>query len=190
MGYDPLAESVALIEGAVPDSPPRLSRRRRFAPLAVDVDGDVACTLFARRSVGHVAEETWTLARRGQEWALLGGGGGGFEEDALADRPDRAALGGHLVGNGGGATIRNAGRLMPWGARYVSYAVLRASREVARVVVGARELPVPRHGHLVVVWAGRQPPTATAWSADGRPLGGRRLDLRPSRLPEEYRDRS
>ncbi|MGY1839910.1 MULTISPECIES: hypothetical protein [unclassified Modestobacter] len=188
MTYDALAESIALIEGGVPEAPPRLSRRRRFAPLAVDVDGDVACTLFARRGVGSVAEETWALVRRGQEWALLGGGGGGLEDEDLADRPDAAAQGGHLRWTGGGSAARNAGRLMPWGARHVSYAVLRASREVDRVVVGAREIRVPRHGHLVVVWGGKQPPTAAAVAADGRRLVVLRVDRR-SRLPEWYRYR-
>ncbi|SEK65223.1 hypothetical protein SAMN04515665_10424 [Blastococcus sp. DSM 46786] len=188
MAYDALAESIALIERGVPEAPPRLSRRRRFAALAVDVDGDVACTLFARRSVGYVAEETWVLVRRGQEWVLLGGGGSGFEDDDLADRPDAAALSGQLLLTGSGSVLRNGGRSLPWGARYVSYARVRASREVDRLVVGARRLAVPRHGHLVVVWAGRRPPTAEALARDGRRLESRRLDLRSPRLPEVYRD--
>ncbi|MDP5181718.1 hypothetical protein QOZ88_03635 [Blastococcus sp. BMG 814] len=188
MAYDAFAESIAIIEHGVPDAPPRLSRRRRFAALAVDVDGDVACTYFARRGVGSVAEETWVLVRRGQEWMLLGGGGGGLEDDDLADRPAAAALGGQLVLTGGGSVLRNGGRLLPWGARYASYATLRASREVDRLRVGARLLAVPRHGHLVVVWAGRRPPTAETLAADGHRLGRRRLDLRSPRLPEVYRD--
>ncbi|MCZ2817544.1 hypothetical protein [Modestobacter sp. VKM Ac-2984] len=186
MAYDALAESIALIEHGVPEAPPRLSRRRRFVPLGVDVDGDVACTLFARRSVGHVARETWALVRRGQAWAVLGGGGGGLEEDDLTDRPGAAVLGGHLVWTGGGATARNAGRSMPWGARYVSHALLRAGPAVDRVVVGGREIRVPRHGHLVVVWGGKQPPAAEALTSDGRRLVSLRVDRR-SRLPEWYR---
>ncbi|MGY1848177.1 MULTISPECIES: hypothetical protein [unclassified Blastococcus] len=188
MAYDALTESIALLERGVPDSPPRISRRRRFAPLAVDVDGDVACTLFARRSVGCAVQEAWVLVRRGAQWSLLGGGGGGgFEDDDLADRPAAAALGGHLLWRGGGSSLRNAGRLLPWGARYVSYAVLRASAEVDRVVVGPREIRVPRHGHLVVVWDG-VPPLVEARAADGRLLAARRVDLRRRRLPEAYRD--
>ncbi|MCZ2803888.1 hypothetical protein O2W18_02090 [Modestobacter sp. VKM Ac-2983] len=186
MAYDPLAESIALIEQGVPEAPPRLSRRRRFVPLAVDVEGDVACTLFARRSVGHVAAETWALARRGQEWAVLGGGGSSLDEEDLTDRPGAAALGGHLIRTGGGSTLRNAGRSMPWGARHVSQAVLRASSAVDRVVVSGREIPVPRHGHLVVVWGGKQPPTAEALTSDGRQLVTLRVDRR-TRLPEWYR---
>ncbi|MGY1722040.1 hypothetical protein [Blastococcus sp. SYSU DS0533] len=188
MAYDALAESIALIENGAPGTPARLSRRRRFAPLSVDVDGDVACTLFARRSVGSVAEETWVLVRRGQGWVLLGGGGGGLEDDDLADRPAAATLGGQLRLTGGGAVLRNGGRLLPWGARYASYATLRASREVGSLRVGARLLAVPRHGHVVVVWAGRRPPTAEALAPDGRRLGSVRLDLRSPRLPEVYRD--
>ncbi|MGY1748310.1 hypothetical protein [Modestobacter sp. SYSU DS0511] len=185
MAYDALTESLALLEHGLPEAPPRLSRRRRFAPLAVDVDGDVACTMFARRSVGYVAEETWALVRRGQEWVVLGGGGSGLEDEDLAGRPDAVTQGGHLRWTGGGSANRSAGRLMPWGARYVSYAVLRASSAVDRVLVGPREIPVPRHGHLVVVWGGRQPPTAEAVAADGRRLVSQRVDRR-TRLPEWY----
>ncbi|MCF6737692.1 hypothetical protein [Blastococcus sp. KM273129] len=188
MAYDALAESFVLIEGGVPDAPARLSRRRRFAALAVDVDGDVACTCFARRGVGSVVQETWVLVRRGQEWVLLGGGGGGLERDDLADRPVAAALGGPVALTGGGSVLRDGGRLLPWGARHASYATLRASREVDRLRVGARLLAVPRHGHLVVVWAGQRPPTADALAGDGRPLASLRLDLRSPRLPEVYRD--
>ncbi|MGY1827917.1 hypothetical protein [Blastococcus sp. SYSU DS0541] len=77
---------------------------------------------------------------------------------------------------------------MPWGARYVSYARVRASREVDRLAVGTRLLRVPRHGHLVVVWAGRRPPTAEALDADGRSLCSRRLDVHSSRFPGVHRD--
>jgi hypothetical protein len=72
-------------------------------------------------------------------------------------------------------------RWAPWG-RWVSYAELRASAEVAAVHVGQRVLAVPRHGHLVVVWSGRRPPVAVATGPDGRELGRVALaDVRKTR---------
>ncbi|MEU2351069.1 hypothetical protein [Modestobacter sp. NPDC049651] len=187
MAYDALAESLALIEHGVTADPPRLSRRRRFAPLAVDVDGDVACTLFTRRGVAGFSRETHVLARDGGVWRSLGGGGvDGEDDDGLGDRPPAAELGGHLVVGGTGSVARSSGGLLPGRARYVHDAELRASREVVRVVVGARELDVPRHGQLVVVWSGRRPPAAVPVLADGRRLPGVPLELRSG--PVAYRD--
>jgi hypothetical protein len=168
VAYDRLAESVRLIEHGVPEAPARLSRRRRFAALAVDVDGDVACTLFVVRGPGHVRQEFHVLVRRSGTWTVLGGGGGGSETDGLADRPPPEQLGRPVVVEGGGSVLRDADRLVPWGARYVRYAGVLASSAVHTVEVGDRVLAVPRHGRLVVVWAGRRPPTAVARAADGR----------------------
>ena len=179
MAYDRTAESIALIEHGLPAPPPRLSRRRRWAALAVDVDDDVACTLFTVRGPGHVRHETHLLARADGVWTVLGGGGGGGDDGDLADRPTTARLGAPTVVQGRGSVLRNAGRLMPWGARYVHDAELLVSSDVHSVVVaGARVLPVPRHGHLVVVWSGRRPPGVVARDAAGRPLGVVSLGLR------------
>src|SRR3712207_1497735 len=76
VAYDRLAESIRLIEHGVPEAPARLSRRRRFAPLAVDVDGDVAASLFVVRGAGHFRQEAHVLVRRSGTWTMLGGGGG------------------------------------------------------------------------------------------------------------------
>ena len=185
MSYDPFAVSLALIEHGVRDDPPRLSRRRRFAPMAVDVAGDVACTLVARRGAGYVEHQTHLLVRRDGSWHLLGGGGAGREDDGLDDRPAADQLGGPVVVQGGGSALRDAGRRMPWGARYVHDATLRAAAEVDAVVVdGRRRLPVPRHGHLVVVWAGRRPPAVTAHGTGGELLAA--VPLRFRGAPEVY----
>src|SRR6478752_1832458 len=90
MSYDALAASVLLIGARQPFPVPRLSRRRRFAAMAVDVAGDHASTMFLRRSVGCDVQETWVLARREDRWRVLGGGGGTVDHDAglLADRPE------------------------------------------------------------------------------------------------------
>jgi hypothetical protein len=168
VAYDRLAESVRILEHGVPEAPPRLSRRRRFAALAADVDGDAACTLFVVRGPGHVRQEAHVLVRRDGTWTMLGGGGGGSDTDGLADRPPPERLGGPVVVSGSGSVLSNADRLMPWGARYIRYAEVRASSAVHTVEVGDRVLRVPRHGNLVVVWASRRPPAAVARAADGR----------------------
>jgi hypothetical protein len=168
VAYDRLAESVRLIEHGVPEAPARLSRRRRFAALAVDVDDDVACSLFVVRGPGHFRQEAHVLVRGSGTWTMLGGGGGGSDTDGLADRPTPEQLGGPLVVEGSGSVMRDADRLMPWGARYVRYTEVLASSAVHTVDVGDRVLAVPRHGRLVVVWATRRPPAAEARAADGR----------------------
>jgi hypothetical protein len=61
----------------------------------------------------------------------------------------------------------NADRRMPWGTRYVRFAEVLASSAVHTVQVADRVLEVPRHGHLVVVWATRRPPAAVARAAEG-----------------------
>lgn len=67
--YDVLAESVELIESRRLPPVPRLSRRRRFAAMSVDVDGDVAVTTFARRRVNCIWQDTHVLALRdGDRW--------------------------------------------------------------------------------------------------------------------------
>lgn len=140
MSYDRLAECLQLIEHGPPAvTPERLSRRTRFVPLAVDVVGDVAATMFVRRSVSGTPEvEDHVLERVAGEWRLLGGSGGSGDDDLLSDRPPHAELGGLLRGHGGGSTAR-AGRGSRRGLRppfrYVRYGEYRAACEVDRVVV-------------------------------------------------------
>ena len=175
MAYDALAESIAVIEHGLPIAPPRLSRRRRFAALAVDVDRDVACTLFSVRAPGGFRQETHSFARRGGGWVLVGGGGSGQDEDGLADRPSTGQLGATLVSRGSGSVLRE-GRLMPWGARYVRHAELLVSQDVHDVLVaGDRVLRAPRYGRLVVVWSTRRPPAIVARDREGRPVGDLQL---------------
>jgi hypothetical protein len=87
MAYDLLQESVALIEAGRAEPVRSLSRRRRFAAMAVDVAGDVAVTMFARRGVGCVQQEIHVLALRDGAWTWLGGGGASSDDGLLADRP-------------------------------------------------------------------------------------------------------
>jgi hypothetical protein len=185
VAYDVEAESRALIAHGLTEDPVRLSRRRRFAAMAVDVDGDVACTKFVRRSVGSFEHMCHVLVRRGAGWLYLGGGGSGAETDGLEDRPAARQLGGHVVVQGSGGVADDTGRRMPWSGRWISYAELRVSASATSVHVGDRVLPVPRHGHVVVVWTGRRAPVAVAHGADGRPLAG--VGLPGRRSPAELR---
>ncbi|MCQ0014864.1 hypothetical protein [Actinomadura madurae] len=85
-------------------------------------------------------------------------------------------MGRHLLKYGSGRTVRNSNRLLPWGAKWVNEARLRASAEVVRVRVGKRILDVPEHGHVVVVWGARRGPVVEALAADGSVLDALDLD--------------
>lgn len=181
-----MAESVALIESRRLDPVRRLTRRRRFAAMAVDVAGDVAASMFARRGVRCIWQETHVLALRHGQWARLGGGGLSSDEDLLADRP--AQLPGYLtIGrdtvtgadpkviavNGSGGVLDDcdvADRRRDSG-RWISYADVRVNAQVTSVQACDRWLRVPWHGHVLLVWSQRQPPRVIAHDDGGRALG-------------------
>jgi hypothetical protein len=108
--------------------------------MAVDVAGDVAASMFARRGVGRLWKEIYVLALRGGEWTWLGGGASDGDQDLLADRP--AVLpGSRSPGSAAGADPRimslsgrggvlDDGGTDPWspGTRWISYADLRVKR--------------------------------------------------------------
>lgn len=178
MSYDAWEESTRLIEHGLPDVPDRLSRRRRFVPLAVDVDGDVAVTMFVRRGVnGEPWRDDWTLCRSQHGWRLLGGGSGNGMDNPLRDRPS-AQFDGLWLWMGSGATNRDAGRLLPIPpARFIRHTALRVAAEVHAVeVAGRRRIVVPRHGTVCLVWGSRRPPALALLDADGYEL--ERIDLR------------
>jgi hypothetical protein len=181
--YDALAESVRLIEDGPPEpAKARLSRRVRHVPLAVDVDGPIAVTLFARRGPGRVAYEQHVLVRRDGMWSTVGGGGWTTDE-ALDDAPAAADLGGHLDLSGGGTLHVGGGPGLPG---VVRYAVVRAAREVATVLVADRPVPVPPHGWLVAVWPDGRSPGLTALDATGAVLATVDPGPRCVRMPEVY----
>ena len=171
MSYDAVAESVRLLEGFPPSDVARLSRRVRFVPLAVDRDGDVAATCFLRRGVsGAALMDTHVLERTADRWRLLGGGGGPGDH-ALTPRPSRVESG-VAVCPGAGGVARSGNRLLPWRRRddWISFAEIRAAREVVVLRVGERIVPVAAHGCAVVVWT-RRPPRVQALDAAGTVLG-------------------
>ncbi|MFC4912617.1 hypothetical protein [Actinomadura gamaensis] len=141
------------------------------ALLSHDVDGDIAVVSVLRRGGGmllpdEVMIEGLTFQFRGGEWMELGGGSGSAPARPL-DRCSEEELGGALRVYGSGRTVRNADRLLPWGAKWVNQARLRAAAGVATVRVGSRLLRVPEHGHLAIVWGTRRAPVLEALDADG-----------------------
>jgi hypothetical protein len=186
VAYDALAESLALIESRHVEPVRRLTRRRRFAAMAVDVAGDLAVSMFARRGVGCIWQETHVFALRDGQWAWLGGGGGTSDADLLADRPavlpDYLRLGRDAVTgadpqiiavNGMGGVLDGCdepdGR--PDNGRWISHADVRVNALVRSVQVSGRWLSVPWHGHVVLVWSGGPPPRVVAHDDSGQALG-------------------
>ncbi|MFC4052293.1 hypothetical protein ACFOY4_21630 [Actinomadura syzygii] len=179
-------ECLRLLRDGLPDpAPAAFDDGRGFLPLGLDMDGDVAVVTLLH-NLGDPASgpgafiEGFTFHRRDGEWMELGGGGGSAPDDALARRSS-GEMGRHLLKYGSGRTVRNAGRLLPWGAKWVNEARLRASAEVARIRVGTRLMDVPEHGHVAVVWGSRQGPVVEALAADGSVLDT--LDLGRQAVP-------
>ncbi|WP_214055577.1 hypothetical protein [Nocardioides aquaticus] len=157
MTYDELGESIRLIEGVPVAGRERLTRRRRFLPVAVDVDHDVAVTIFLRRAHGGAEFQEHTLARTGEGWRRLGGGGWGVESlDELTSVPTFEELGGYAAVEGGGSSSVSLLERPASGARWVHHALIRTTGAVTAVTVGAeRVVTVPEHGRVAVVWRDR-----------------------------------
>jgi hypothetical protein len=175
------AECLRLLQDGLPEpGATALDQGRDFLPLGLDVDGDIAVVTFLRsqgRVSGNVPPfiEGWTYHRRDGEWMELGGGGGSAPDEPLARR-SAAELGAHLQRYGTGRTVRNANRLLPWGAKWVSQVRLRVAAEATHLRVGSRVLPVPAHGHTAVVWGARRAPVIEALDVDGTVLETLSLD--------------
>jgi hypothetical protein len=175
VAYDPLLESVRLIDSGLPATPLRLSRRRRFIPLAVDVDDDVAATVFLRRGAGADSLEGHLLTRENGTWHLHGGGGGSESLDELVYPRSVTDLGGYGRVNGGAGVLVKANPRI-----WLDYAWLELVPDVVTVVVDRRTIAVPWHHHAAVVRRNGRLQRATLIGADGETLG--RLSLNDARL--------
>ncbi|NHA70085.1 hypothetical protein [Phycicoccus flavus] len=183
MAYDALGESVQLIESRELEPVVRLSRRRRFAAMSVDVADDVAVTTFARRGVGCVWSEAHVLVKREGLWHMVGGGGASGDDAVLAPRPVhlpqglavlRATAQGvdprmFAIGGGGGVSAAGSGR-WPWRSRWISYVDVRVNAEVVSMDVDGRRVAVPWHGRVAVLTARRGSSRVTLYDDTGRRL--------------------
>ncbi len=134
-----LAACRGLLQQGLPCFVPReLDDEHRFIPLGVDINGDVAATVFIRSLTrcplaGRPGLEKSVFQRRDGTWVYLGGGASAFEEYSLADRVPAAGPGGSLRAIGYGQAYLKEPRRFSWGARYAFHALLRAAAEVHRL---------------------------------------------------------
>ncbi|WP_235834571.1 hypothetical protein [Actinomadura logoneensis] len=177
-GASPAADAPGPADSAAPAGFPD-------ALLSHDIDGDIAVVSVLRRGSDvfrpdEVMIEGLTFQFRGGEWMELGGGAGSAPDRPL-DRRSEDELGGPLRVYASGRTVRNADRLLPWGAKWVNQARLRAADGVASIRIGSRLLAVPEHGHVAIVWGSRRAPVLEALDADGGVRGV--LDLEHPAVP-------
>lgn len=170
-------ECMRLLRDGLPvPAPAAFEEGRDFLPLGLDMDGDVAVVTFlhqwGRRVRVHRGLDVPSPRRRVARAGRCRRVG---PAEPLARRSS-GEMGRHLLKYGSGRTVRNSNRLLPWGAKWVNEARLRASAEVVRVRVGKRILDVPEHGHVVVVWGARRGPVVEALAADGSVLDALDLD--------------
>lgn len=168
MTYDRLAESIRLIDGGPLAGAEALTRRRRFLPVAVDVDGDIAVTVFLRRAHGGAEWEQHVLIACESRWSLLGGGGSGLEELDVLTHPVPVAAGHFLQEDGSGGVATDSG--------WIQYALLFSGPKVNLVLVDRRrEIRPPQHGRMAIVWRGHQRVSVTALDHRGQELETLRL---------------
>ena len=155
MAYDRLAESIRLINGGPVAGAEALSRRRRVLPVAVDVDGDIAVTVFLRRAHGGAEWEEHVLTGGESRWFLLGGGSCGLEQLDVLTRPAPVDDGHFIQEDGGGGVAA--------GNDWIQHAQLCTDPAVDRVLVDhGRVIRTPRHGRVAIVWRGNRPISVTA----------------------------
>lgn len=118
-----------------------------------------------------------TYAALNESVRLLGGGSGSGAD--LVPRPRCDDLHAPALSLGGGGCVRNAQRLMPWGATWVRWAGFRLVAEVTTLALPTCAVPMAAHVGALVAWASRKPPHVVALADNGRELGPGPIPLRP-----------
>lgn len=170
MQYDPLGESLRLLEQPEMDNHASPLGPERLTTLTSGVDGDLAATAFARTGTepDEVNVDVWLLHRSKSGWRLLGGSSVVDEWPSLLTRQPAEKLGAYLVVDRSGDGLYGERRLGRF-RRSAGYAFLRASSEVERVTVRKRSVAVPANGLLLIPWHG-DTPAVQAVSRSGRVL--------------------
>jgi hypothetical protein len=164
---------------------PRRWRRVGLVVVASDIDAEagVAAVWFVRTVRRPRREEVCRYERVAGDWQYTTGAGGNDPEFAATGRMAAAVAGqaSMLTHLGGTAARSSADRqaqgdqLDPSRAGFAAHAMFRVASEVTCLLVGARRVPVPGHGHVVIAWKAppadrpRRPPIA-ALGADGKIL--------------------
>jgi hypothetical protein len=151
----------------------------------IDPDAGIAAIWLERRTrlPGGGIEEICSYERISGNWRYIGGSGSNSGKFAPAGRRSSAVTGpgSMLTHLGTGAGRSSADReahgdqLDPSRAGWIGATTFRAAAEITHLQVGTRQIEVPEHGHVVVVWKApptwraRRPPIA-ALGADGSTL--------------------
>jgi len=76
-----------------------------------------------------------------------------------------------VSGSGGVLDDGDEAERRPDSGRWISYADVWVNAQVTAVQVSGRRLPVPWHGHVLLVWCEDPPPRAVALDDVGRARG-------------------
>ncbi|GGM67914.1 hypothetical protein GCM10011608_61420 [Micromonospora sonchi] len=116
---------------------------------------------------------------------MLGGGSSSNGDDPTAYDFERArdGLTPYEMALNGSAGVARGNRLLPWGTPWVRTTAVLVGHGIAELQVNGRRLPIPYHGHLIVVWGSRRPPTVTALDGAGRRVATATCPVSDSRQP-------
>jgi|SRR5215468_2199292 len=140
--------------------------RHRLAAVVVvasDIDADVgvaAVWLVRRAGSPDAVDEACLFERTGDRWRYLGGGSRTGSELLRAGRlsASRARPASMITSMSGCASRSCADREVQGGQQdflhvgWVACALFRVAAEVHHLQAGARRIPVPRHGYVLVAW--------------------------------------
>ncbi|MFI7700325.1 hypothetical protein [Nonomuraea sp. NPDC049480] len=155
-GYTPATESRRLIAHGLPKVlPETLGGRHRFSPLSLYVGDRLAAAAFARLDdVGLFWLDVWVLSQQRGHWRIRAGSSTAASpgDDLLAPSPAADVFNGHARADEAARTNVNAGRWLPWPAKWVAYGIVRLSAEVGAVRFESRRITVPEHGLQALAW--------------------------------------